>query len=56
MTVKIKLDTVNGSLVQNKTYVPTRAGIQTIKLTELTSFHLLLVSQLTSKIQVKRLT
>ena len=56
MTVVIKLDSVNGSLVKNKTYVPTRLGAQTIKLTELTSFNLLLVSQLTSKIQVKRLT
>ena len=33
MTVKIKLDNINGSLVQNKTYVPTRSGAQTIKLT-----------------------
>jgi hypothetical protein len=33
MTVKIKLENINGSLVQNKTYVPTRSGAQTIKLT-----------------------
>ena len=33
MTVKIKLDTVNGSLVRNKTYAPTHFGTQTIKLT-----------------------
>lgn len=33
MTIKIKLDNINGSLVQNKTYVPTRSGAQTIKLT-----------------------
>jgi len=33
MTIKIKLDNINGSLVQNKTYGPTRSGAQTIKLT-----------------------
>lgn len=33
MTVSIKLVNVNGSLVQNRSYVPVRTGAQRIKLT-----------------------
>jgi hypothetical protein len=33
MTVNIKLKNLNGSLVVNKSYIPIKSGLQTIKLT-----------------------
>lgn len=33
MTINIKLNNVNGSLIANKSFVPKKSGLQTIKLT-----------------------